>query len=61
MRIKTNSKYICKNCGATITKSEINGYLKSGFSLHHIACPECGVHAIADRELEKRYPDPDKK
>ena len=41
-------KYECKACNERITKKYVSGYMDVGFSLHHIACPECGQQTIVE-------------
>jgi len=45
---KTQAKdiIICKHCGTRQRKAYIAAMDKAGFGLRHIACRECGQHAL---------------
>ena len=54
---KYDKRYIvaCTNCGTGASYSWICGLTSLGFSLHHIACRECGQYALMHRDdIERR-------
>jgi len=45
---KIKAKYVCTNCGHKQDVKYIEAMYDAGFGLNHLACKNCGQHAVKD-------------